>query len=94
MRRPSNAPFLALALVSFASAALMGCPPGTKTAVEFTVKVTANGCAEDKAFVDNETVALDCAAEAGGTIKVQFPRRQWWAIKAAQHGSVDPGPGK
>ena len=91
---PSTRLFLAVMAVSFGSTLLMGCPPGTKTAVEFTVKVTADGCLEDKRYVDNETVALDCQAEAGGSVKVQFPRRQWWAIKAAQHGTNDTGPGK
>ena len=79
------------------TAFLLGCPPGTKTVLEVGVKVDADHCKEDLSapVPDNETVAVDCLSASGeGTIKVQFPRREWYNIVTYHRGLLDAGPGK
>lgn len=76
---------------------LFGCPQGTKTAVDFTVKVGADTCKEDRAAepVENEFVTLDCANVSGeGTVRIRFPRRAWWNIQTRDIGNTPTVPGK
>lgn len=82
--------FVALALGQIA----IGCP-GAKTTVDFTVKVSATACKEDKEspMSTSQTALLDCEVEAGTSVRVAFPRKAWSAIKYSD-SEVDAGPGK
>lgn len=73
----------------------LGCPPGTKTSVDFTVKVSADLCKENKESPDStaQQAALDCQVEAGTSVRVLFPRREWGQMKF-HDPKADPGPGK
>jgi len=75
---------------------VLGCLQGSKTTFEVGVKVGADTCKEDRqAPPENEYVFLDClTVDGSGTIKVQFPRRQWYGIKLYGTGYDDAGPGK
>ena len=63
--------------------------------MDFTVRVNANVCKEDKdsAMSTSQIAALDCQVEAGGSVKVVFPRKAWVAVKF-QDPNADAGPGK
>lgn len=75
--------------------AMLGCPPGTKTSAEFHVTVSADACKEDRTGpAEPEFVMLECPkVEGGGVIRVQFPRREWWNMRA-HDARTDAGPGK
>lgn len=84
---------LALALTCL----VLGCPPGTQTAAEFTVKVSADLCKEDTSGPSSpENVTLSCPkVEGGGTVRIVFPRKEWWAIKIrTREPFLKPDPGK
>lgn len=99
--------FATFVLATTAMTLIAGCPPGTKTSAEVgvSVKVDPAHCREqrgaapdasatDTLVVGNENVMLDCVAlEGGGTIRISFPRKAWWAIRLADVGA-NPGPGK
>lgn len=75
----------------------LGACKGSQTAVDFTVKVGADTCNEDRAAepVDNEFVTLDCAKVSGeGSVRIRFPRRAWWDIKVRSIGNEPSVPGK
>lgn len=76
------------------SAFLTGCPSGTKTSADLTVKVNLDACSEMKndPSASSDVAALSCPLEVGGTVKVLFPRKDLWALKT--HLEADAGPGK
>lgn len=71
---------------------LLGCPPGTKSSVDLTVQVDPEHCKEDKdvTTTPGDLALLDCTT-VGGTVHVQFPRKEWYAMR---FGVPDAGPGK
>lgn len=75
---------------------LLGCPQGTKTTLDVGVRVGTDTCKEDRsAPASNEYAFLDCADVSGeGRIRVQFPRTEWYTMRARAVGTVDAGPGK
>lgn len=85
---------LVIALGVFCFATALGCPTGAQTSIEasVTARVDPEHCKEAREDVGGATILLDCAAVAGtGILKVTFPRRAWWDMKAPH---IDAGPGK
>jgi hypothetical protein len=75
------------------SAFLTGCPAGTKTSADLTVKVNVDACSEMKndPRSTSDVAALSCPIEAGGTVRVLFPRKDLWSLKTQIE---DASPGK
>lgn len=74
----------------------LGCPPGTKTSLDVSVKVSADTCTEDKTSPQStsDMAALTCpAVETGATVHILFPRREWSALRF-HDPKADVGPGK
>lgn len=72
---------------------LLGCK-GAQTSVDFTVRVGADSCKEDRdsGVDENEFVTLNCAKVDGeGTVRIRFPRREWWSIELRQSKPNVPG---
>lgn len=63
---------------------LFGCPPGTKTTVDFTVKVGADTCHDaGVAPPDEDSAVIDCVKASGeGSVRVVFPRTLWLRMQA------------
>jgi hypothetical protein len=71
-------------LVSGTALALLGCPPGTKTTVDFTVKVGADTCRDaGVTSPDEDSAVIDCVKASGeGSVRILFPRSLWYRMQA------------
>lgn len=75
--------------------ACAGGPP--KTSLELKVKVDPGACQEDRAGGGlTELVELVCKTSGEAAIRVEFPRKEWTAMRARLHDASVPDehPGK